>query len=366
MANSAFDPLRGDPFAAIEQPAAIVPVSNPTQPNNQWSVQPGEGQQQQQPEASFDILLQFNNTSISSPPQMPGSDDVIQNRTRRANSTASAASSLGSRSARSGSGSNVLDDMTIAPPPEVPIPRDYTRSLFLAEEEVNPGSPPDFDMIKHSGTVRARISMRTLLMKNWKEIFWVAYGNYTLLFFKSKINFEDWAMNPHLSTRQREALVKLRIDFQNPDNSTHKDKETIKGFQASTVKGKVYNKNGMLHQFKLDKWTDQGPTIAAAFGSESYQDIYELHLIVAEMIGKSPGGAGLAELGHSRDAGEDSSGYFSGAQSVGSNPTFARRAPGQSDDKSNYSEYSSRSAGSYGSKSKYIVNNIKKAASFRG
>jgi len=84
------------------------------------------------------------------------------------------------------------------------------------------------------------------------------------------------------------------------------------------------------HQFKLDKWTDQGPTIAAAFGSESYQDIYELHLIVAEMIGKSPGGAGLAELGHSRDAGEDSSGYFSGAQSVGSNPTFARRAPGQS------------------------------------
>jgi hypothetical protein len=73
------------------------------------------------------------------------------------------------------------------------------------------------------------------------------------------------------------------------------------------------------YQFKLDKWTDQGPTINAAFASANAEDVRELHLITAAMIRNSPSAA-ILEYTDARSAGDDSSGYFS----AGSNPTFAR------------------------------------------
>ena len=71
-------------------------------------------------------------------------------------------------------------------------------------------------------------------------------------------------------------------------------------------------------QFKLDKWTDQGPTINAAFASANAEDVRDLHLITSAMIRNSPSAA-ILEYTDAR-SGDDSSGYFS----VGSNPTFAR------------------------------------------
>jgi len=248
--NSAFDPLRNDPFAAAAPqptPVAITTVQS-AHPNTQWGLeQQGPYGQQQAPLAGpgdhDDILLQFNNTNISAAP-VPV--DVTQARRKRADSHASGASSIGSRSARSGSRNNVLDDMAIAPPPERPIGKDYTLSAFNAEVELSPKPPPDWDLIKHSGFILARISMRTLVMKKWKQIFWIAYGDHTLLFFKTRVHFENWVMDPNLSGRQRDELVKLRVDFRHPSESTRKDTEKIKGFQASAVKGKYYKSNGNL------------------------------------------------------------------------------------------------------------------------
>lgn len=153
MANSGFDPLRNDPFAPVPQMSpAIVPVSDPNQPSNQWGLQ-----QQIPPEEQLDsdenFLNQFNNTNSAT-------NDIRQNRRMRANSHGSTTSSIGSRSAMSSS--KILNDPTIAPPPEVPIGKDYSRSLFHAEEEINPAPPPDFNEITHSGYCLARISMRTL------------------------------------------------------------------------------------------------------------------------------------------------------------------------------------------------------------
>ena len=238
MANSGFDPLRNDPFAPVvnQQAPAIVPVSSQSQPsNNQWSLQ--EPQPGQQPETNGDILLQFNNTNSAS-----ATNDVApQTRRMRLNS----ASSLGSRSARSGrSGSNVFGNLNVAPPPQHPVARDYTQSQFHAEKELNPRPPPDFNEVTHSGQCIARISMRTLVMKKWKRIFWITYGNDKMLFFRSQVDFEEWVMNPHLSWNQREKLVKLRIDFEDPNKSTRKDTEQIKGFHASVVKHKFYKSTG--------------------------------------------------------------------------------------------------------------------------
>jgi len=252
MANSAFDPLSNDPFAATPQPTpvAITPVQS-ANPSTQWGLeQQGSHGQEQAPFADpggqDDILLQFNNTNISAAKTAPVPVDVTQTRRMRADSHASGASSIGSRSARSGSRNNVLDDMTIAPPPSPPIVKDYTLSAFHAEVDINPKPPPDWDLVKHSGHILARISLRTLVMKKWKQIFWIAYGDHTLLFFKTKDHFEDWAMDPNLSGRQREEKIKLRVDFRHPSKSTSRDTEKIKGFQASVVKGKYYKSNGML------------------------------------------------------------------------------------------------------------------------
>lgn len=63
------------------------------------------------------------------------------------------------------------------------------------------------------------------------------------------------------------------------------------------------------HQFKLDKWTDQGPSINAAFGSETEEDVRELHLIMSAMLVKSPSSVAMVNYTDSR-FGDDSSGYF--------------------------------------------------------
>lgn len=83
-------------------------------------------------------------------------------------------------------------------------------------------------------------------MKKWKRVFWISYGEDTLLFFREKDHFDDWAMNPHLSKNQREQLVKLRINVMDPNTSTRKDTERITGFHASKTKAKSYKNGGFV------------------------------------------------------------------------------------------------------------------------
>lgn len=171
MANTGFDPLRADPFAQISsQPLVASPQSGTA--HNQWSLQ--NQQSPQAMESQEDVLLQFSSSPPPKPPQhqpvTPDAPTSVPMR-RRANSSASGTSSLGSRSA--GGGPSILDDLTFAPPPDTPPNKDYTRSLFHAEEEAVPHTPPDWNLVKHSGTVMARLSLRTLLTKKWKQVFWI-------------------------------------------------------------------------------------------------------------------------------------------------------------------------------------------------
>jgi hypothetical protein len=81
------------------------------------------------------------------------------------------------------------------------------------------------------------------------------------------------------------------------------------------------------NQFKLDKWTDQGPTITAAFGSKTPEEVSELHAILTEMLQQNPTNAAFsAAMLDARDG--DSSGHYPSEYSVGSNPTFARSPSG--------------------------------------
>ncbi len=142
----------------------------------------------------------------------------------------------------------LLDDLSIAPPPEIPMPRDYTQSLFHVEESAdqNLASKPSFEKISHSGICLARTTKRSLLTKKWKKVFWIAYGDEALLIFKTKDMFDDWVMNPHLSSRQREALVKLRVDFIDENQSSFTASSNINGYQISPIKMKRYSFGGTL------------------------------------------------------------------------------------------------------------------------
>jgi hypothetical protein len=98
-------------------------------------------------------------------------------------------------------------------------------------------------------------------MRKWKQTFWIQYGPTQLLFFRSFADYEDWVNNPYHTQKARDFLVKLRVDF-----VADLKKSSVMGYQVTQVRRKPYGKNVMLH-FKLERWMDYGPTIAAAFAA---------------------------------------------------------------------------------------------------
>lgn len=150
----------------------------------------------------------------------------------------------------------------LSPPPPLTTGRRYAE--YLADNSARPvlSSPiPRWELVHHSGYVLSRISFRTVLMRKWKQTFWIQYGPTQLLFFRTFSDYEDWLNNPYHTQKAREFLVKLRVDF-----VSDLKKSSVMGYQVTQVRRKPYGKNVMLH-FKLERWMDYGPTIAAAFAA---------------------------------------------------------------------------------------------------
>jgi len=185
-----------------------------------------------------------------------------------------------------------LDDPKFAPKP--PVVHGLENAQSLSQHAPPGASPlPNFDEVTHSGYVLSRISFRTILIKKWKQTFWVSYGKKEILFFRSSADFEDWISNPYLSQGQRDFLVKLRVDF-----VEDLYKQNVRGYQVTNLRLKNYN-NKMLHQFKLERWMDYGPTIAAAFASPNEKECVNLRTIMSEMMKIAPqGGQGGGAVKH--------------------------------------------------------------------
>lgn len=132
-------------------------------------------------------------------------------------------------------GSAAFDDPKFAPKPRNVAGLEQSRGL---SQNAPPGASPlpDFDQVHHSGYVLARISFRTILIKKWKQCFWVTYGTNQILFFRSSSDFEDWLTNPYLSQPQRDFLVKLKVDFEGD-----MFKQGVRGYQVTTQRLKNYN-----------------------------------------------------------------------------------------------------------------------------
>ena len=154
----------------------------------------------------------------------------------------------------------------------------------VADLPADASALPDARPILARGNILTRSSLRSLVMKKWHSSFWVRYGPASLLVFRSKDDFEDWLNNPYHSQRQRDYLVKARLDF-----FGEMKKPDVRGFKMTDIKLKSYEKKGRpMHNFKLEKWTNLGVSLVAAFASADLAEVEAVRDAVSQSLEMCP------------------------------------------------------------------------------
>ena len=145
----------------------------------------------------------------------------------------------------------------------------------------NPVSPlPLAEKIVASGFILSRISFRTILFKKWKQGYWIQYGPNTMYFFRSVADYEDWLKNPYHEQRERDYLVKLKVDF-----IADILPQDVREYRMTTTSRKNYGRNKPLyHQFKLERIMEFGPTIVAAFASQDPNEVDAIRRVISQCL----------------------------------------------------------------------------------
>jgi hypothetical protein len=119
-----------------------------------------------------------------------------------------------------------------------------------ANRKHNPSPLPLPELIHATGPIMTRTSLRSLVMKKWHPSYWMQYGMYELLIFRSKDHMDDWRYNPYHGKKQRDFLVKLHIGFMADMIPAAAAAEgggnkgtTLLGHRILPVKKKSYGKN---------------------------------------------------------------------------------------------------------------------------
>jgi hypothetical protein len=158
-------------------------------------------------------------------------------------------------------------------------------------------APPDASPLPHgekvlkSGFVLARLSFRTIMFKKWKQSYWIQYGPHCMLWFRNHADFDDWLNNPYHTHQQRNFLIKFAVNFVQDLYKPH-----VRGYQVTQARSKLYGNQNMKH-FKLERWMDYGPTIAAAFASTDPAEIDVLRRTLVECMRNTPITEGMHATG---------------------------------------------------------------------
>jgi hypothetical protein len=230
-------PPSNDPFGIFEAPAPPQPVSVPATPQQHL-----ENQMQ---------TLHFNDNTPGKHSIMPNEDeeeglalidvelDEEDTASNKFEGVKEEESDRESDKKETKSPRKKDKNADIAPPP--PMPPGRENAEFLSRNQGMITSPlPRPSLVLHAGYVLARISFRTVLLRKWKQTFWIQYGPTQLLFFRSYADFGDWLNNPYHSAKAREYLVKLRVDF-----VSDLKKKSVMGYQVTQIRRKPYGKNVM-------------------------------------------------------------------------------------------------------------------------
>jgi hypothetical protein len=168
----------------------------------------------------------------------------------------------------------------------------YSAALAQTVSGSKSSGLPKAELIGKKGFVLSRISFRTIVMKKWKQSFWVQYGGHTMLWFRTQGDFDDWLNNPYHTQLQRSFLIKLAINFVHDLY-----KPNVRGYQVTQCRTKPYGKNKVVRQFKLERWMDYGPTIAAAFGSYDPKEVDACREAIVECMKNTPLDNGIRATG---------------------------------------------------------------------
>jgi hypothetical protein len=127
-----------------------------------------------------------------------------------------------------------------------------------------------------------------------------------MLWFRSQTDFDDWLNNPYHTQVQRNFLIKLAVNFVHDLY-----KPNVRGYQVTQCRSKPYG-NKMVRQFKLERWMDYGPTIAAAFGSYDPKEVDALRDAIVECMRNTPLDGGIRATGAVRQHHEQPQGGDNG------------------------------------------------------
>jgi hypothetical protein len=112
-----------------------------------------------------------------------------------------------------------------------------------------------------------------------------------MLWFRNESDFSDWLNNPYHDQATRNFLIKLAVNFVHDLY-----KPNVRGYQVTQCRSKAYG-NKMVRQFKLERWMDYGPTIAAAFGSYDPKEVDDLRAAIVECMRNTPLNSGIRATG---------------------------------------------------------------------
>ena len=207
----------------------------------------------------------------------------------------------------------------------------YNWSEKKDDSNLHLSTLPNPNLIHQMGPIQSRTTLRSLLMKKWHtDCWWMHYDRHSILIFRSKDHLDDWVQNPYHGKKEREYLIKLHIDFGDigggvgggaggasgsvnesvaSGNNNNKDDNggedggqttNILGHRILPIKQKNYGKKSNhndLYEFKLERWTNMGVSVLAAFASEEMEDVQLLYDTIVEIMERCPYG-GLHNIDH--------------------------------------------------------------------
>lgn len=96
---------------------------------------------------------------------------------------------------------------------------------------------PNADHVQNTGIIFTRTSWRSLLMRKWQRSVWVHYGAGAVYLFRSEEDVNTWLNDATLTTKERDALIKVKLDFLSEIR-----KPNVRGYKLTSTKAKIYEK----------------------------------------------------------------------------------------------------------------------------
>jgi hypothetical protein len=124
------------------------------------------------------------------------------------------------------------------------------------------------------GECLSRVSMRSLLMNDWKPCFWVFDEPTLLLVFREKPHYLEYRSNPFLDEETRGYLVKKRISLAH-NFACHPITNKAEG---------IFSSPSQVYHFTVEEAMDYGPSTVIKFGSSQLSVLEDLRMLISQKI----------------------------------------------------------------------------------